>query len=84
MGFENQPYTKTSDEKENVSVEQEEKVVEAQNEVNKQQPADQDGEPEANQENSEHGKGLGGETQLRLLYYCCIWWIAVFNLKLGH
>ncbi|XP_033482446.1 synapse-associated protein 1-like [Epinephelus lanceolatus] len=59
LGFENQPYTKTSDEKENVSVEQEEKVVEAQNEVNKQQPADQDGEPEVNQENSEHGKGLG-------------------------
>ncbi|XP_027137160.1 synapse-associated protein 1-like [Larimichthys crocea] len=35
------------------------KVVEAQNEVNKQQPADQDGGPEANQENPEQGQGLG-------------------------
>lgn len=59
LGFENQPDTKTSDDKENVGVEQEEKVVEAQNEVNKQQPADQDGGPEADQVNSEHDKGLG-------------------------
>ncbi|GLD55602.1 synapse-associated protein 1-like isoform X1 [Lates japonicus] len=59
LGLENPTYTKTSDDKENVSVQQEEKVVEAQNEVNKQQPADQDGEPEANLENSEQGKGLG-------------------------
>lgn len=58
MGLENPPYTKTPDDKENLSVEQEEKVVEAQNEVNKQQPADQDGGPEADQENSEQGKGL--------------------------
>lgn len=49
----------TSDDTENVNVEQKEKVVEAQNEVNKQQPAGQDGEPEENQENSEQGKGLG-------------------------
>lgn len=61
MGLENPTHTKTSDDKETLSVEQEEKVVEAQNEVNKQQAADQDGEPEANQENSEQGKGLGGE-----------------------
>lgn len=51
----------TSGDTENVNVEQKEKVVEAQNEVNKQQPAGQDGEPEENQENSEQGKGLGGE-----------------------
>ncbi|KAM9366217.1 synapse-associated protein 1-like [Symphorus nematophorus] len=51
-------YTKSPDDKENLSVEeQEEKVVEAQNEVNKQQPAE---EPEENQENSDQGKGLGG------------------------
>uniref|UniRef100_UPI0037E9109B synapse-associated protein 1-like n=1 Tax=Semicossyphus pulcher TaxID=241346 RepID=UPI0037E9109B len=60
LGLENPTYTKTSDDKEDLIVEQEEKVVEAQNEVNKQQPADQDGEPEAIQENSEQGKGLGG------------------------
>ncbi|XP_040892337.1 synapse-associated protein 1-like isoform X2 [Toxotes jaculatrix] len=59
LGLENPTYTKTSDDKENLSVQQEEKVVEAQNEVNKQQPADQDGEPEANLENLEHSKGLG-------------------------
>lgn len=61
FGLENSAYTKTSDDKDNLSVEQEEKVVEVQNEVNKQQPADQDEEPEANQEISEHSKGLGGE-----------------------
>ncbi|XP_023285527.1 synapse-associated protein 1-like [Seriola lalandi dorsalis] len=59
LGLENPTYTKTSDDKENLSVQQEEKVVEAQNEVNKQQPADQDGEPETNLENSEDSKGLG-------------------------
>ncbi|XP_070825375.1 synapse-associated protein 1-like [Chaetodon trifascialis] len=60
LGLENPPYTKSPDNKENLSEEQEEKVVEAQNEVNKQQPADHDGEePEANQESSEPGKGLG-------------------------
>ncbi|XP_017281346.1 synapse-associated protein 1 [Kryptolebias marmoratus] len=51
---------KTSDEKESLDVEQEEKVVEAQNEVNKQQPADQDhGEAETKQENPEQRHGLG-------------------------
>ncbi|XP_044053217.1 synapse-associated protein 1-like [Siniperca chuatsi] len=59
LGLENPTYTKTPDDNENLSVEREGKVVEAQNEVNKQQPADQDGEPEANQEISEQGKGLG-------------------------
>uniref|UniRef100_A0A3Q3KJF0 Synapse-associated protein 1 n=1 Tax=Monopterus albus TaxID=43700 RepID=A0A3Q3KJF0_MONAL len=59
LGLENQTYTRTSDDKENPNAEQEEKVVEAQNEVNKQQPAEQDGEPSANQENSEQSKGLG-------------------------
>lgn len=47
------------DDEEKLSVEQEEKVVEAQNEVNKQQPADQEAEPEPDQENPEQGKGLG-------------------------
>ncbi|XP_070684073.1 synapse-associated protein 1-like [Pempheris klunzingeri] len=61
LGLENPAYAKTSDDKENPqSVEQEERVVEAQNEVNKQQPADQDGKQETNQENSEENKGLGG------------------------
>ncbi|TWW67127.1 synapse-associated protein 1 [Takifugu flavidus] len=59
LGLES-PANTTPDDTENVKVEQEEKVVEAQNEVNKQQqPADQDGEPEENQEKSEQGKGLG-------------------------
>ncbi|XP_073321117.1 synapse-associated protein 1-like [Pagrus major] len=58
LGLESPTFTKTSDDKELI-VEQEEKVVEAQNEVNKRQPADEDGEPETNQENSEQEKGLG-------------------------
>ncbi|XP_056269090.1 synapse-associated protein 1 [Pseudoliparis swirei] len=59
LGLEDQAYNKTSGDREDPSVlEQEEKVVEAQNEVNKQQPADEVGEPEADRENSEHGKGL--------------------------
>ncbi|XP_042340277.1 synapse-associated protein 1-like [Plectropomus leopardus] len=58
LGLENQPHTNTSEDKEELSVEQEEKVVEAQNEVNKQQPAEQDEGPEI-QENFEPGKGLG-------------------------
>lgn len=70
LGLESPTFAKTPDDSENLSVEQEEKVVEAQNEVNKQQPADQDGEPEANQENSEQGKGLGGEKKHFPLYYC--------------
>ncbi|XP_063738183.1 synapse-associated protein 1 isoform X2 [Eleginops maclovinus] len=57
LGFENQTYTKTSDDPEALSVEQEEKVVEAQNEVNKQQAADH-GEPEANQDDSVQEKGI--------------------------
>lgn len=60
LGLDNQTY-KTSDEAEVRSVEQEEKVVEAQNEVNKQQPA---GETEEKQENCEQDKGLGGEDEL--------------------
>ncbi|XP_051236105.1 synapse-associated protein 1 [Dicentrarchus labrax] len=59
LGLESPTYTKAPDDKESLNVEQEEKVVEAQNEVNKQQPADQDGEPEADQEHSEQGQGLG-------------------------
>ncbi|TDH16695.1 hypothetical protein EPR50_G00000500 [Perca flavescens] len=60
LGLEDQTYTKASEDTEKLSGEQEEKVVEAQNEVNKQQPAGQDGEPEADrEENSELGKGLG-------------------------
>lgn len=62
LGLESPVNSKTTpDDTENVNVEQEEKVVEAQNEVNKQQPAVQDGNPDENQENSEQGKGLGGE-----------------------
>lgn len=62
LGLESPVNAKTTpDDTENVNVEQEEKVVEAQNEVNKQQPAVQDGNPDENQENSEQGKGLGGE-----------------------
>ncbi|KAM8762138.1 synapse-associated protein 1-like [Acanthopagrus schlegelii] len=58
LGLESPTFPKTSDDKDLI-VEQEEKVVEAQNEVNKQQPAAEDGEPEPNQEDSEPGKGLG-------------------------
>ncbi|KAG8001329.1 Synapse-associated protein 1 [Nibea albiflora] len=61
LGLENPTYTKSPDDTENLNVEQqeEEKVVEAQNEVNKQQAANQDGGTEANQENPEQGHGLG-------------------------
>ncbi|KAM7423620.1 hypothetical protein PAMA_000122 [Pampus argenteus] len=59
LGLENPTYTKTSDDSEQLNVEQEEKVVEAQNEVNKQQPADHTAEPEENHDNPELGKGLG-------------------------
>uniref|UniRef100_A0A1A8ERS4 Synapse-associated protein 1 n=1 Tax=Nothobranchius korthausae TaxID=1143690 RepID=A0A1A8ERS4_9TELE len=48
---------KTSEE--NLRAEQEEKVVEAQNEVNKQQPADQVGEAETTQTNTQQNKGFG-------------------------
>lgn len=76
LGLESPAHPKAaSDDTENVNVEQEEKVVEAQNEVNKQQPTDQDGEGEGNQEKPEQGKGLGGENQLLLLHLttrCCI------------
>lgn len=73
LGLENPPHAKASADRESVqSEEQEEKVVEAQNEVNKQQPADRDGEPEANQENSEDNKGLGGEKELSSLRYCLV------------
>lgn len=61
LGLESPTLEKTSGDTENLIVEQEEKVVEAQNEVNKQQPADMDGEPEANQDKDNPGKGLGGE-----------------------
>lgn len=61
MGLESPTLEKTPGDTENLIVEQEEKVVEAQNEVNKQQPADIDGEPEANQDKDNPGKGLGGE-----------------------
>lgn len=71
LGFENPTFTKPSEESE----EQEEKVVEAQNEVNKQQPAEQDGEPETNQENPEQNKGLGGQIQLLSLHICNNIWI---------
>ncbi|XP_029985319.1 synapse-associated protein 1-like isoform X2 [Sphaeramia orbicularis] len=59
LGLETPTYTKTSDEKENLSVEQEEKVVEAQNEVNKQPPAEQDQEELTKEDSSEESKGLG-------------------------
>lgn len=41
--------------------EQRDKVVEAQNEVNKPQPVEPDGEPGANRDLDDHGKGLSGE-----------------------
>lgn len=64
LGLEGPTVTKTSVDKEKLNVGQEEKVIEAQTEVNKQQPADQDGTPEAEQENLEQSTGLGGEEQL--------------------
>lgn len=68
LGLESPTYTKTSDDSEKLNVEREEKVVEAQNEVNKQQPADQDVDAEANQEKSEQGQGLSGEKTNRFSY----------------
>uniref|UniRef100_A0A8C6S6L8 Synapse-associated protein 1 n=1 Tax=Neogobius melanostomus TaxID=47308 RepID=A0A8C6S6L8_9GOBI len=61
LGFENPTPTKTADakENENESEEEKEKVVEAQNEVNKQQPAE-DGEGQTEEDSSDHTKGLGG------------------------
>ncbi len=79
LGLESPTYTKTSDDKETVNVEQEEKVVEAQNEVNKQQPAENDGEPATDQENSEQGKGLGGERES-----CFFPQITLFYVIRGH
>ncbi|XP_029904158.1 synapse-associated protein 1-like [Myripristis murdjan] len=65
FGLENAAFPKKSDEKENCvesvqqgEEEEEEKVVQAQNEVNKQQPAEQPAEPESNQEKEQQGKGL--------------------------
>ncbi|KAM3877102.1 synapse-associated protein 1-like [Diretmus argenteus] len=59
LGMQDSAYTKMSDDKENVDVEQEERVVQAQNEVNKQQPAEQEAaDPAENQDNSQQGKGL--------------------------
>nr|XP_040060568.1 synapse-associated protein 1-like [Gasterosteus aculeatus aculeatus] len=56
LGLENQ----TRSDADNLrAAEQEEKVVEAQNEVNKPRPADGAGDPEADGDISEHGQGLG-------------------------
>lgn len=81
MGLESPTFPKTSEDKD-LMVEQEEKVVEAQNEVNKQQPADEDGEAETNQDSSEPGKGLGGENKDSLWCFC-FWQINQFNVVLG-
>ncbi|KAM9831536.1 synapse-associated protein 1 [Neosynchiropus ocellatus] len=60
LGLETPTYTKTTDDTEQLRVEPEaEKVVEAQNEVNKQQLAEQDGSAEEIQERTDQGKGLG-------------------------
>ncbi|XP_058486340.1 synapse-associated protein 1 isoform X2 [Solea solea] len=60
LGLENPTETTTSDDTEDTSVRQENKVVEAQNEVNKQQPAEQqDEEKEAKLEILDQSKGLG-------------------------
>ncbi|XP_019935911.2 synapse-associated protein 1-like isoform X2 [Paralichthys olivaceus] len=63
LGLENPTLAKASDDSEQEQQEEKEeevKVVEAQNEVNKQQAAEQrGGEAEANLENTEQGKGLG-------------------------
>lgn len=72
FGLESPVNSKTTpDDTENVNVEQKEKVVEAQNEVNKQPAAEQDGEAEEKQENSEESKGLGGEVSLFLWGWPC-------------
>lgn len=46
---------------EELIAEKEEKVVEAQNEVNKPQPTDADGDADANQDTDHQGKGLSGK-----------------------
>ncbi|KAM4602561.1 synapse-associated protein 1-like [Polymixia lowei] len=60
LGLENPMYTKTPDDRENsgLDIEQEEKIVQAQNEVNKQQAAEQEGEPATNPQHSPQGQGL--------------------------
>lgn len=62
LGLEDAAYTKKSDDSENsgLAVEEEEKIVQAQNEVNKQQAAEQKGDPTDKEEQSQEGKGLGG------------------------
>ncbi|KAI3376997.1 hypothetical protein L3Q82_000222 [Scortum barcoo] len=58
LGLESPTYSKTTpaDDAERLSAGQEEKVVEAQNEVNKQQPAEQEGAEDSSDSNN---KGLG-------------------------
>lgn len=75
---------KTSDEKESLNVEQEEKVVEAQNEVNKQQPADQDhhGEAETKQETPEQRPGFGGEESIIYHLFIALWPYKVLEFLL--
>ncbi|KAK7913185.1 hypothetical protein WMY93_013396 [Mugilogobius chulae] len=57
LGFET-PSTKTADVTENQNEEQKEKVVEAQNEVNKQLPTE-DGEAQTHEHSSDQSQGLG-------------------------
>ncbi|XP_056134712.1 synapse-associated protein 1-like [Lampris incognitus] len=60
LGLEGAAYMKKPDDRENpdLAVEQEEKIVQAQNEVNKQQPTEQEDEPETTQALSPQGQGL--------------------------
>ena len=67
LGFENPTYTETSDDIEAADVEQEEKVVEAQNDVNKQPTADRQELTSAAEESPEQSKGLGGTSSLSIL-----------------
>ncbi|XP_072321680.1 synapse-associated protein 1 [Eucyclogobius newberryi] len=58
LGFET-PSAKTADVTENENEEQKEKVVEAQNEVNKSLPAEDDGEEQTHEHGSNQSQGLG-------------------------
>lgn len=83
---------KASDEKETLNVEHEEKVVEAQNEVNKQQPADQEREgAETKHANPEQRSGFGGEETTILstprhslaFFLCLLCFVAITACFLG-
>lgn len=62
---------------EELITQKEEKVVEAQNEVNKPPPTDTDGETEANQDADHQAKGLSGKINK---YFAQVFFVQMFCL----